>query len=532
MTVFTAPSRIAYDIGFWLIVTFFFAARFYFLRFVQPKHRNHGPNGHHNHNHSQHQNSEHHNGYPYPPPQNHTNTNAGLNFTDRNTSSDTSSTTSHGQTNGQHKKYQTLSAVAGDFAICLSYLLISADLAGDVYLQARKIGYGWRNGERRGGEGKLVEVEWVEGLDIPRALMDYNLKFWFATPFMWMTAMWCIKLAFLSLYYDIGTRQQLSRTISRLMYAGVGFTLATWPVVIVTYALWCGTTLEGLSRNWKATPSGTAFCHASISSKFSAIKTSLHIFTDIIIFTLPILLLRQAATRQHRVDDRHICGICFIFCLGFSTIIVSMVRYIETAKVQAAGTDMTEIGIPESVEMIWLMVVVEYAVAMVAVCLPSMRSLLRVRTGERRARARQAAMDMRIHVHDSDQDEGMGRRDGDAVRLQGMKITGGGDGARGRDREGVVGLQSPREIHYNLNNLRFCEEGRSGVGGEGEGDGGRGMIPRSGSSSLRVHHYMREWDRKYSRDTSTMSGSFRSIDMEKAVVRSASPLESMHYAIT
>ena len=136
------------------------------------------------------------------------------------------------------------------------------------------------------------------------------------------------------------------------------FTVLAWAVSLLVKLFVC----QPIRTNWDPED----YCNTNASLISNSVEWALHVFTDLIIYILPLFLLRKL-----QLPFIQKVGVAITFSLGFICIIFANMFQISIL-----------IGNPNS--QIWLYSAIEQSWALIVVCCPSFKQLL-TRKGFKRA---------------------------------------------------------------------------------------------------------------------------------------------------
>ncbi|KAF8543729.1 hypothetical protein BDD12DRAFT_174252 [Trichophaea hybrida] len=189
---------------------------------------------------------------------------------------------------------------------------------------------------------------------------------------IWALMMWSVKFAFMCLYWDMA--RHLPKYIRYTVYFTLGVLTVTFIGVLVMFTMWC----RPVHLNWTLTES--QLCTAYVSPFAVHAGSSAHLITELLVLLIPILIFRVVHVhRSKRI------GVLFIFALGGVTLGISVISYglrastpMHAARVRKTGTfDQYVEEIRKRVENCRLASYTEASCAMLMLCLPSFRVLLR-----------------------------------------------------------------------------------------------------------------------------------------------------------
>ncbi|KAH6974972.1 archaeal flagellin N-terminal-like domain-containing protein [Ilyonectria sp. MPI-CAGE-AT-0026] len=177
-----------------------------------------------------------------------------------------------------------------------------------------------------------------------------SMKIAFAGNYFYDTGIYFPKLALLAFYYRLipPTMPKLRQFLHAVTCVTVLFAVAT--CFVDTF--WCG---SNVPVNWD--PEGS--CSSFTSMDITRIDWALNMTADLLIFSIPFYLLRGL-----RISRRYMIGLVATFSLGIITLAASVVRF-ATMQAIHAWTN------------VYVLSMVEMVAAIVVVCLPALKSLLR-----------------------------------------------------------------------------------------------------------------------------------------------------------
>lgn len=199
-----------------------------------------------------------------------------------------------------------------------------------------------------------------EGLyyGVPKPLSAHLLYVSWISLFFIYISLWASKAAFLAFYYSIFSLQ--GRRFKWSLLAGCIFTGATFLLHMCIIAFWC----TPISSNW-APPPGGDLCSAVHSIESVTVSTFTNIATDIVILAIPISNLMAT-----QLGKKEKAGLAFVFLMGSVSIIAALVRFITLKLIQSVP----KASITHTID-VWALV--EIVSSILAICLPSLRTLLR-----------------------------------------------------------------------------------------------------------------------------------------------------------
>lgn len=185
---------------------------------------------------------------------------------------------------------------------------------------------------------------------IPVADEIASMKIAFAGNYFYDTGIYLPKLALLAFYYRL-----IPPTMPKLrqfLHAVTGVTVIFAITTCFVDTFWCGSNVR---VNWD--PQGS--CSSFTSMDITRIDWALNMTADLLIFSIPFYLLRGL-----RISRRYMIGLVATFSLGIITVAASIVRF-ATMQAIHAWTN------------VYVLSMVEMVAAIVVVCLPALKSLLR-----------------------------------------------------------------------------------------------------------------------------------------------------------
>ncbi|KAH7035935.1 uncharacterized protein B0I36DRAFT_97951 [Microdochium trichocladiopsis] len=203
------------------------------------------------------------------------------------------------------------------------------------------------------GDLIIQHYMWTLGLAEPQASVSFEnfvsmMKMIIPGSTLYVTSLWLIKLALVIFYKKIaapGTKMQLAYNIT------LGFLVCSWLVIFFDIMFQC----YPHDKRWSIDPSYQ--CDPKQSEINYWLTVILNIFSDIVIICLPVTMVMKL---QMKMKQK--IGVAGIFALGIFVVIASIIR----AYYSHNGAQM----ITCTVSMI------EAAVAIVAACLPPLRSVI------------------------------------------------------------------------------------------------------------------------------------------------------------
>lgn len=213
----------------------------------------------------------------------------------------------------------------------------------------------------RGGGGRKIPP--MQALSQP--LKEATILHSYIIP----TGLWLCKASFVAMYFNL--KRHLNATTKRLLYATIVYLVASYLVLILTHALWCG---RIFGKQWAHTSQShcTPFTHTlSIS-----IYTAMNISSDMLVLAIPLVIFHYIS-----LPPREKYAIFFLLFLGTATIAT-------TATCCALHiTYRSELLMYYSfIQLAELLACIELSVAVCAVSLPSLKAVLYRKRERRRMR--------------------------------------------------------------------------------------------------------------------------------------------------
>ncbi|KAL2060205.1 hypothetical protein VTL71DRAFT_9600 [Oculimacula yallundae] len=161
----------------------------------------------------------------------------------------------------------------------------------------------------------------------------------------YVTSLWAIKIALVIFYKRIAARTKLQTVYNVVL----GVLAVTWAVIFFDIIFLC----YPIERKWKSNPE----CSKKASDINYWITILANIFSDVVIMILPISMVAKL-----QMPLKQKLGVAAMFALGFFVIIASIIRAYYSSK--------NETMLTCTVSM------VETAVAIIATCLPALRTVI------------------------------------------------------------------------------------------------------------------------------------------------------------
>ena len=243
----------------------------------------------------------------------------------------------------------------------------------------------------------------------PKDALILKLIYWELS--LYFIMMYSIKFSLLCLYKEIIPRSMTKAWYC--MWVVAGFTVASFIVSQSMKMFWC----IPISRNWD--PNDT--CISGADFTVGLVTTILHVSTDLMIYALPLPLLRQL-----KLTRRQTYGLWFTLGIGFLCIAFCF----ATALLSLYSAETTTC---------WIIVIFEYFWANMVVCLPAFKNFLKAKVISR----------VRGRSGRSDEDKSGSAPYGSAGTL--TRAT--------RTSRVSVGLRSPGPGYEEIYELKKAEEG-------------------------------------------------------------------------
>ncbi|KAH7324968.1 hypothetical protein B0I35DRAFT_172808 [Stachybotrys elegans] len=176
------------------------------------------------------------------------------------------------------------------------------------------------------------------------------MKVSFAGNYFYDTGIYLPKLALLALYYRLVPPTM--PTLRKVLYAVTGIVACFAITTIFVDTFWCG---ANVSVNWDL--DGT--CSSFTSMDITRIDWSMNIVSDILIFSLPFPLLRGL-----QISKRYRVGLLAIFSSGIITLAANISRFVTIQAIHSWTN-------------VYVLSMTELVAAIIVVCLPALKSLVR-----------------------------------------------------------------------------------------------------------------------------------------------------------
>ncbi|KAI1266440.1 hypothetical protein F5Y18DRAFT_425681 [Xylariaceae sp. FL1019] len=134
----------------------------------------------------------------------------------------------------------------------------------------------------------------------------------------WLTSLsllWSLKACWLFLYVRLTVG--LRRTYLRRIYFGFALLITTYLTVVLTVLLGC----RPFAKNWQINPSPGNACQPAISAKIVWVYTSLDLFTDLYLLSIPIPMLWNTTLKPLKK-----IGLTALFSGGIVVMIFAILR--------------------------------------------------------------------------------------------------------------------------------------------------------------------------------------------------------------
>ncbi|KAK8063181.1 archaeal flagellin n-terminal [Apiospora saccharicola] len=205
---------------------------------------------------------------------------------------------------------------------------------------------------------RLTISDWfiVAGMDDnfdPKTPMDDQislLKISFAGNYFYDSGVYLPKLALISFYYRLVPPTMPN--LRKLLNFTTGLTVCFFLTTVFVDTFWCG---SEVSVNWSL----DGECSTFDSMTVTRIDWTLNLISDILIFSIPFPLLPGL-----HINKWYMAGLAATFSSGIITLGTSIGRFV-TMQVTHAWTN------------VYVLSMAELAAAVVVVCLPSLKSLVR-----------------------------------------------------------------------------------------------------------------------------------------------------------
>ncbi|KAI5798639.1 hypothetical protein FPQ18DRAFT_386071 [Pyronema domesticum] len=181
------------------------------------------------------------------------------------------------------------------------------------------------------------------------------------------TGLWLCKASFVAMYFNL--KRHLNVRTKRLLHFTVFYLLASFVVLVLTHALWCG---PKFGHTWSET--SNRFCTPFANTVSIAVYAFMNITSDIFVLAIPLMILHYIT-----VLPRERYAIIFLLFLGLGTIVTTAtccglhIAYRKQLLVYYNYIQLAE-----------LLACVELAVGIAAVSLPSLKAVLYLKQESRR----------------------------------------------------------------------------------------------------------------------------------------------------
>lgn len=250
----------------------------------------------------------------------------------------------------QLRRDRSLSALLADLFMFIALATTTTGIGMDIWLQKRTIYLS-------------SDSKYLPQL---HQLYIVGMKFLFANQMFWALIMWSVKASLMALYYDISSH--VTNRLKMLMHVTSVLLFVTILAVISVSLGWC----RPISTNWSLGPD---MCTSQAHVFPVAFTSTLHIITDILVLSIPLLILRTL-----RLQRAQIVAIYFIFGVGFLAFAVTLVSL--GLQIQVVGVHHESSSYFQEIEIkgerVYLAGVGECSIAMVGANLPSLRVFLRM----------------------------------------------------------------------------------------------------------------------------------------------------------
>jgi len=209
--------------------------------------------------------------------------------------------------------------------------------------------------------GKIVPGSEAYGDDSKDGLATYSktelaLKIVYVETSIYYSLMYCIKWSMISFYFELFPKSQ--KKLRTALKITTYFTVLSWAVSLLVKLFIC----QPMHSNWNP----DNYCNTNTSYVSNGTQWALHCATDVVIYILPLFLLRKLQLRT-----RQKIGVGITFSMGFICIFFAFLFHISILKNEPTST-------------IWLYSALEQSWALIVVCCPAFKQLLTGR-GFRRA---------------------------------------------------------------------------------------------------------------------------------------------------
>ncbi|KAL7271096.1 hypothetical protein RUND412_006170 [Rhizina undulata] len=200
----------------------------------------------------------------------------------------------------------------------------------------------------------------VSDVELNELMDSLFMKLYFAAGICYTLFLWLVKASFIALYFNISGHLVPRARIA--LYIVTAFVATTCVASILMKFLWC----RPFHRNWSIGPDKCTF---AIALPVNTTTTVFNITTDVALLSLFVFI-----TYTLQLRNRELLGAIFVLIVGTCTVVTASIRfaviYGSIKQSQASYRNTKKMLFWTNVEM---------GMAMLAVCLPAFRVLLRKR---------------------------------------------------------------------------------------------------------------------------------------------------------
>jgi hypothetical protein len=206
---------------------------------------------------------------------------------------------------------------------------------------------------------KHPSPEIIPNFGVPLDVAVPQQKVALAIIIVYYCSIWCVKLAFISIYFEF--RQRISVGLRHLLYGITAVTLITWVLNFILNLAWC----SPIQRTWTFDAN---FCSPGTTRFLIIFGAATNITSDLLLMSFPIFFLRSI-----QIPSSQRWAIWILVFFGVVTITCASLRLGFLVSITGA----TEID-PESFLKVWINTLlfggIELGVGFIAACLPALRT--------------------------------------------------------------------------------------------------------------------------------------------------------------
>ncbi|KAI0912046.1 hypothetical protein F4823DRAFT_560445 [Ustulina deusta] len=225
---------------------------------------------------------------------------------------------------------------------------------------------------------------------VPRHLSAHLLYVSWISLFFIYISLWAAKFALIAYFANV-MRLMETRLAQLFVAFAIFFTTSTFVLHIALLARWC----TPVSTNWAIEGQ---LCSAVHDIRSVTISTTANISTDLVILALPLFALttlsreRRALTTEARITKSEWSGFALVIAVAALSIVAALARWITLQLVH----NVPKANITHTID-VWALV--EIVASLLAVCLPTLRSLVRRSRNESRRRMENGQSSKMLFLH-------------------------------------------------------------------------------------------------------------------------------------